>query len=89
MSKFFTKEEAKLATDIDLAQSILDNSDGRPMSNNFMETAAIELAKRIVGGEELPKVDLSHSRSQGQASSRKTKAIKAQRKMAGLESEEN
>ena len=76
MSKFFTKAEAKLATDIDLAQSILDNSDGSPMSNNFMATAAIELAKRIVGGEELPKVDLSHSRSQGFAEGRKTKAMK-------------
>lgn len=76
MSKIFTKEEAKLATDIDLAQSILDNSDGRPMSYGFMTTAAIELAKRIVGGEELPKVDLSHSRSQGFADGRKTKAMK-------------
>ena len=77
MSKVFTKVEAKLATDIDLAQSILDCSDGRPISNGFMATAAIELAKRIVGGEELPKVDLSHSRSQGFAEGRKTKAMKA------------
>ena len=76
MSKIFTKEEAKLATDIDLAQSILDCSDGRPISNSFMENAAFELAKRIVGGQEMPKVDLSQSRSQGFADGRRTKTMK-------------
>lgn len=76
MGLVFTTEDAKMASKRDLARSILDNSDGRPMSNSFMANAAIELAKRIVGGEELPKVDLSHSRSQGFADGRKTKAMK-------------
>lgn len=71
-----TSQEVVQATNKQLAQSILDNSDGRPISNNFMATAAIELAKRIVGGEELPKVDLSHSRSQGFADGRRTKTMK-------------
>ena len=48
----FTTSIAKLATDKQLAQSILDNTDGRPVSDSFLRIAAIELAKRI-----LPNID--------------------------------
>lgn len=76
MALVFTKDEALKASVEELAQSVLDNSDGRPISNSFMTNAAIELAKRFVAGEELPKADLSWSRSQGFADGRKTKAVK-------------
>ena len=44
----FTTSSAKLATNERLAQSILDNTDGRPVSDSFLRIAAIELAKRIL-----------------------------------------
>ena len=44
----FTTNSAKLATNEQLAQSILDNTDGRPVSDSFLRIAAIELAKRIL-----------------------------------------
>lgn len=48
----FTIETAKTATNEELAASILENADGRPISISFMRTAAIELASRILPGVE-------------------------------------
>lgn len=46
----FTAETAQTATNEELAASILENADGRPISISFMRTAAIELASRILPG---------------------------------------
>lgn len=48
----FTTETAKAATNEELAASILENTDGRPISVSFLQTAAIELANRILPGVE-------------------------------------
>lgn len=48
----FTIGTAKLATNEELAASILENTDGRPISVSFLQTSAVELAKRILPGVE-------------------------------------
>lgn len=50
MSIVLTEQSSKSASVEELAQSILDNADSRPMSASFMRVAAVELAKRIIGG---------------------------------------
>jgi len=74
-----TKEEARSATNEELAQVVLDCSDGRLISNAFMATAAIELANRILSLHSQPIKEPavawgSRAASGGKARARRTRS---------------
>lgn len=77
MSKIFSESELKEASNRELAEFILDKSDGRPLGNAFSASSAIELAKRITGGVELDILPSpSRNLSQAKAPNRDTKVSK-------------
>jgi len=66
-------DNVQSASCLELADQIMTNSDGRPVSDSFMRVAAIELAKRIGTQEHEKEIKKRYNDSTGgEATPRKT-----------------